>query len=101
MCACGRRGSPTSYSTFRRLAELRRPQTLSIVSASPQRTALGKSVRLAVVDRAAIDSVPADFTREPSVLDLRAAVHNHGQAGRFGALRGRFVDHTELHPEHL
>src|SRR5581483_5975139 len=48
-----------------------------------------------------IDSGPADLAGQAAVLDLRAAVHHHAQAGGLGLGGRRLVAHAELHPDHL
>ena len=45
-------------------------------------------------DDAGIDAEPGDLAREPAVLDLGAAVHDHGDPGRLGALGGGVVAHA-------
>src|SRR5690242_8330508 len=66
--------------------------------AAGERTALAESRRLAIVDHAAVDSIPTDFARQPAIFDFWATIHNDGKAGRFRALGCFLVDDTELHP---
>src|SRR5215471_8603832 len=72
-----------------------------MMSPSRQRATLVEGEGLAVVDGAPVHSVPADLAGEPAILDFRTAIHDHGQARRFGALCCFFVDDAELHPQHL
>ena len=52
----------------------------------------------AVLDDAAVDAAPRQFAAEPPELDLRAAVHDHFDAGRLRRLRRRIVANAQLHP---
>src|SRR5690606_14680940 len=60
----------------------------------PDRRQLGASA----ADTAGADARPADLAGKAPVLDFRAAVHDHRQAGGFRLCGGLLVPHTELHP---
>src|SRR4051812_49167254 len=81
--SCGISSSPTAHITFWTLIEFLRPQMRSM-SGAAQGAALAEQQGLAVVDHLAVDAHPADLAREAAVLDLRAAVHDDGEARGFG-----------------
>ena len=57
--------------------------------------------RLFRTERAGINADPRDLRRQPSILDLGAAVHDDLHAIRFGKGRGLIVADAELHPDRL
>ena len=65
------------------------------------RLAFGGRLGRAVADDAGVDAAPRQFAAQAAVLDLRAAVHDHFDAGGLRAGRGFVVADAELHPHHL
>ena len=55
----------------------------------------------AVLDDAAVDAAPRQFTAKPPELDLRAAVHDHFEPGGLRHLRRHIIADTQLHPHDL
>src|SRR6185312_17064922 len=68
---------------------------------APERPADAEGGGFAVVDGAPVHAVPADLAGEPAIFDLGTAIHDDREPGGLGARRGVFVDHAELHPQHL
>ncbi len=62
---------------------------------------VGRRLRGAVADDAGVHSAPGQFAAEAAVFDLRAAVHDHGQAGGLALCRRLVVADAKLHPHHL
>src|SRR5580693_4264911 len=78
----------TLISIWRMLSDL-------VASAAWARlTAFGANYR-----RIHANSVEA--AEETSMFDFHAAVHHHFKTGLLGTFGGFFLDHAELHPDHL
>src|SRR3974390_85414 len=63
--------------------------------------AFAEGLRALGGESARIDPHPGKLRRQPSVLDLRTAVHHHLEAGLFGEKSRLVIAHGELHPDHL
>ena len=63
--------------------------------------AVGRRLGRAVADDAGVDAAPGQLAAQTAEFDLRAAVHDHFEAGRLGLCGGLVVADAQLHPDHL
>src|SRR5690606_25508335 len=80
------------------LGSLPKTRVLVLVADQMALHAGRRQLGASAADTAGADARPADLAGKAPVLDFRAAVHDHRQAGGFRLCGGLLVPHTELHP---